>query len=136
MSEWKLWPSCFVVTCPAGQQDEEDMCEQCPLATFKTDAGPAKCTDCPAGFTTAAIGTINAVDCDIGKWDWSSFVSAFLFKKKWEVGSPFGFIPGDLGPIPDSSHFVLSPSSDSDHNIKERDSLIKYQLYEVNRRPS
>lgn len=61
---------CNTVTCPPGQQDINDTCQQCPMGTYKEMAGPETCTPCGFQLTTNLTGSSNESDCNIGKFRW------------------------------------------------------------------
>lgn len=54
------------VTCPAGMQDEDDECKQCPVGSYKEAAGFEDCTNCDAGLTTNGTGHNTSASCNIG----------------------------------------------------------------------
>ena len=58
----------ILVTCPAGQQDVNDTCKECPIGSYKEAAGPDTCDECAQGLTTSGTGsTDESANCSIGK---------------------------------------------------------------------
>jgi len=55
-----------LLTCPAGQEDNNNVCEPCSIGFYKSTEGSTKCTKCKAGFITAKLGAESVTDCTIG----------------------------------------------------------------------
>ena len=60
-------PLFLAVSCPAGQEDEDGACVDCPVGFYKNRTGALPCYTCPSGFRTALNGSVDEADCDVGK---------------------------------------------------------------------
>ncbi|XP_070188097.1 uncharacterized protein [Littorina saxatilis] len=65
-----------LLSCSPGRQDQNGMCEPCPVGSYKNRTGAVSCYPCPPNLRTASNASTDVADCNIVACQPGSFLNA------------------------------------------------------------